>query len=85
MATQLLLIDSLEVSWQALCLHGVHNRGALLHALRRVGLLKAEVFECLAVSRCELEVLRDVAAQPTNNRLAHLAFYTYLRELEFLF
>lgn len=60
---ELLLIDSLEVAWQALCLHCVHRGGTLLHALRGVGVLKAEVFECLAVCRRELEVGWDVATQ----------------------
>ena len=61
--SELLLIDSLEVAWQAFCLNCVHGGGALLHALWRVSVLKAEVFECLAVCRRELEVGRDVATQ----------------------
>lgn len=60
---KLLLIDGLEVAGQAFCLNSVHDRGALLHTLWRMGVLKTEVFECLAVCRRELEVGRDIATQ----------------------
>ena len=69
----LLLIHCLEVAWQALSLHGVHNRGAFLHTLWRVSIFKAEVFEGLAVSCGELKVGGDVAAQPIREKFVSLA------------
>lgn len=63
MLTHLLLIDSLEVARQALCLDGVHHRGTLLDALGRVSINEAEVLERLRVSRRKFEVCWDVPAQ----------------------
>ncbi len=61
---ELLLIDCLEVAGQALSLNGVRLGHVLGYTLGAVGVHEAEILECFRVSRREVEVGWDVAAQP---------------------
>ena len=63
MLTELSLVHCLEVPWQALCLHGMHNWRALLNLFRWVRFYKAEIFEVFRVRGLEVEVCGDVPAE----------------------
>ena len=66
MLLQLSLVHCLEVAWQRLGLHGVHNWFNHLHLLWRL-LLESEVFVRPSIGGREVELLRSVAAQPIAN------------------
>ena len=63
MLAELSLVHCLEMPWQALCLHGVHNWRTFLNLFRWVGFYKAEIFEVFRVGGLEVEVGGDVAAE----------------------
>ena len=63
MFAELSLVHCLEMPWQALCLHGVHDWRAFLNLFRWVGFYKAEIFEVFRVGGLEVEVCGDVAAE----------------------
>ena len=69
MLSELLLIDSLEVAWQTLCLDWVHHWGALLHALGRVGLDEPEILERLGVRGLEVEVSGNITRKSTEKSI----------------
>ena len=64
MLSKLTLVHCLEMSRQALSLHGVADRHVLHDSLRRVRIHETEVFEILVVRGSVVEVGRDVAGKP---------------------
>ena len=65
MLSKLTLVHCLEVSRQALGLHGVANRHVLHNSLGRVRVHETEIFEILVVRGGVVEVGGDVSGQPT--------------------
>jgi len=59
-------VDSLEVTWERLCLYRVHDWVALLDPFGWVSSHEAEVLEILAVRCDELEVRWHVTSQPVH-------------------
>lgn len=85
MLLKVLLVDGLEVAWQALGLHRMCNWGTFLDSFRRVGINEAEVFERLRVGRRKFKVCRNVATQSKRKKHCKMKTNlesTYLRLLE---
>ena len=80
---ELSLVNGLEVTCQALCLDRVHNWRAFFNSFRWMSLDEAEVFEILWVSRLEVEVCRDVAAELEIVRVS-VGVEQFLHAFEFL-